>query len=112
MPFLALLTSLIFSTASWFVLARYGTRALWRIALSEAALTMAILWVIGWARTPESPLIVSVLMIAMAISAITATVYALVNQRATVTILIASIAGVAGTYIGIIVAYVLLVYTT
>lgn len=112
MPVLAFLLSLIFSATSWFVLTRYGIGALWKASLSEAALAMAFLWVIGWARTSESPLIVSVLMIAVAVCAITATVYALANQRPTVAILSACIAGVIGTYVGIMVAYVVLVLTT
>jgi hypothetical protein len=112
MPFLAFFFALIFSASSRLVLVRYGAGALWKAALLEAALAMAFLWTIGWAQTPESPLIVSVLMIAVAVSAITATVHALASQRPTVTILSASIAGVIGTYTGILVAYVVLVYTT
>jgi hypothetical protein len=85
---------------------------LWKAALCEALLAVGLLWIVGWLRTPESPLIVSILMVAVALSAITATVHALAHQRPIITIVAATIAGVIGTYSGIMIAYLVLAYTT
>lgn len=111
MPVVTCLLALVFSASSWLVLRRFGRRALWKAAAAEAVLAMAILWSVGWVATSESPLIVSVLMVAAGIGGITATLGALAHRRAILSIPSASVAGVAGTYAGIIVAYVAVVYT-
>jgi hypothetical protein len=112
MPIFTCLLALIFSASSWFALRHFGRSGLWKATVIEAALVMALLWIIDWAQAPESPLIVSVLMIAVGICGIAATVDALAHRRPIISILSASVAGVIGTYAGILLAYLVLVYTT
>jgi hypothetical protein len=112
MPILACLLALIFSVSSWFMLRHFGRRGVWTAAVVEAALTMVLLWIVGWMHTPESPLIVSISMVTVGISAIALMVNALAHRPPIVSILCASVAGVIGTYTGIVLAYLVLVYTT
>jgi hypothetical protein len=112
MPIVTCFLALFFSASSWFALRHSGRWGLWTAAIAQATLAMFLLWIVGWARTPESPLIVSILMIAVGVCGIAMTISVLGRRRPIIAILSASAAGVVGTYAGIIVAYLVLVYTT
>jgi hypothetical protein len=104
--------SLLFSGCAAFVFARLGARALWVTALVQACLAMIGLWPVGLAQTPESPLLISILMVAAAVSAIAATVQGVGRKRCLLSVPLAAIAGMFGVHFGIFAGYVVVVYTT
>jgi hypothetical protein len=103
--------SLLFSGCASFVFARFGARALWGTALVQACLAMIGLWSVGMAQTSESPLIISILMVAVGVAAITATVQAIGKKRPLLSTTVATIVGVVAAYAGILAGYVLVMYT-
>lgn len=112
MPVLTGALALGFSIASWFAHRRYGTRVLWKAAAGEFLVAMALLWTVGWAQTSESPLVVSILMVSTAVCAINVIIHALAHLHPIMRILSAGVAGVIGSYAGIIIAFIVLVYIT
>jgi hypothetical protein len=102
----------VFSAVAVFVVRRFGAHALWPMAVSEGAFAMVLLWAVGWAQTPESPLYVSVFMVAAGVLAITAATRVLRDKHPLVSILAASICGLVGTYAGIFAGYVTWVSTS
>jgi hypothetical protein len=102
----------IFSAVTVFVVGRFGTRALWPTAASQGVFAMALLWAVGWAQTPESPLYISVVMVAAGILAIVTAAWGFRDRHPLVSILAASVSGVIATYAGIFVGYVTWVSTS
>lgn len=103
--------SLLASVCAALVFARFGVRALWITALAQACLAMILLWSVGMAQTSESPLIISIMMVSVAASGIAATVQALGRKRPLLSAPVATAVGVLGTYAGIMIGYVLVMYT-
>lgn len=110
-PVVILVVSLIFSASATFVLGRFGTKALWATALFQACLALAFMGAIGWAQTSESPLFISVVMVAVAAAAIASVVRSVGGERPLLATSLAAIAGLVGAYLGIFGGYVLYVYT-